>query len=97
MAYLLAILNSKLTNWYYPKIASDLGTGLRYIYQFIIRIPVPKQSESNLAIVSEIEKIVEDITTAGHSTPEQDTQLDQLVYQLYNLTPEEIAIIKDTK
>ena len=46
-----------------------------------------------------IEKLVREIIAAKTANPAADTiaiesQIDQLVYQLYNLTPEEIAIVE---
>ena len=47
--YLLHILNSKLIAWYFPKIASDLGSeGVRYFKQFVEILPVPKYTGVNL-------------------------------------------------
>ena len=49
-----------------------------------------------------IETLVDRILAAKQSDPAADvqpleTQIDQLVYQLYNLTPEEIAIVEGSK
>jgi len=50
----------------------------------------------------EIEALVDRILTAKQTDPAADvhaleTQIDHLVYQLYNLTPEEIAVVEGGK
>lgn len=40
------ILNSKITQWYFPKISSDLGSGSRYFKQFVELLPLPKSSNN---------------------------------------------------
>ncbi len=57
-------------------------------------IPIPRLSERN-----KIEEFVERILTAKRANPQADTgalerEIDQLVYQLYGLTNEEIAIVE---
>jgi hypothetical protein len=59
-------------------------------------LPIPN---SDLATFEKIEKLVEqilDLKQADNSadTAEVENQIDQLVYQLYKLTEEEIKIIE---
>jgi hypothetical protein len=49
-----------------------------------------------------MERLVDHILAAKQRDPQADTtawerEIDQLVYQLYELTPEEIAIVEGTK
>ena len=59
-------------------------------------------AQLNDALKQEIETFVDRILAAKQSDPTADvqsleTQIDHLVYHLYNLTPEEIAIVEGGK
>lgn len=94
--YVLALLNSSLLQWYY----SNMFKGDTELFPKI-RIAQAKQlpiikvtAEQQQPIVELIDKIL----AQKQSSPNADTsslenEIDKLVYQLYNLTPEEIAVI----
>ncbi|WOB66577.1 Eco57I restriction-modification methylase domain-containing protein [Microcystis aeruginosa] len=89
LKFLLAILNSNLTNWYFSNSFVDYNIKPKYIEQ----IPLPKVLTSD-----SIENIVEEILAAKKSDPNADTselekQIDHLVYKLYQLTYNEVKII----
>ena len=45
---LVDVLNSKLIEWYFPKIATDIGNGgARYFKQFVELIRVPRTIENH--------------------------------------------------
>ena len=94
--YLLGILNSNVVDYYISLIATDLGKeGFRYFKQFVEKVPVPQVSESEQ---SHIAKIVEIILQRKISNPSADTsdlehQVNCLVYDVYQITEEEIATI----
>ena len=45
--WIVYYLNSDIIRWYFPKvIATDLGAGTRYFKQFVEKIPVPKEYNS---------------------------------------------------
>jgi hypothetical protein len=96
---LLGILNSKLATFFHfnssPK--ATKGTFPKILVYDINNFPLPTfiNSDKNFQIKELVEKILANIT----SVPVEDnkvleTQIDHLVYQLYELTPEEIAIIE---
>lgn len=65
-------------------------------------IPIPHITERNRQYSIEIEKLVEKIidlkkSDQANDTKELEKKIDELVYQLYNLTPDEIAIIEGGK
>jgi adenine-specific DNA-methyltransferase len=97
---LCGILNSKINSWYFPKISTDLGeNGMRYFKQFVECIPIPLFNNHNLSLVNKIESLVTQIITIKKqnnttSTITLEAQIDHLVYQLYDLTPEEIAVVE---
>ena len=97
--YVLALLNSSLLQWYY----SNMFKGDTELFPKI-RIAQAKQlpiikvtAEQQQPIVELIDKIL----ALKQSSPNADitsleNEIDKLVYQLYNLTPEEIAIIEQS-
>ena len=97
--YVLAVLNSRLANWFYKRRftnSSKLTVNLskEYVSQIPIKIP-PKADQRKVG------HLVERILTAKRRDAEADVsalerEIDQLVYGLYGLTPEEIQIVEDT-
>ncbi|MBS3017228.1 class I SAM-dependent DNA methyltransferase [Helicobacter pylori] len=99
--YLFAILNSKVIYFFMRQIASNLGEGaFRWIKQFIERLPIPKITEKNQELADKITDCTKQILALKAKDPKANTQglekeIDALVYQLYNLTDEEIKIIEN--
>ena len=97
LKYLLAILNSKLSEWYFHKIATTTGMGTnrwkKYkLEQLPVAEPTPIQRKTIEMLVDRILEMKSVNIFADISAIENE--IDQIVYQLYNLTPEEIAIIE---
>jgi hypothetical protein len=93
-----AILNSKLSTYFFSKFLSTdtLQGSYSSIYPEDLR-QIPIKYDENL--VSIIENYVENIIETKKQNPSADTshlesQIDQLVYQLYDLTEEEIKIVE---
>jgi len=101
--FICGVLNSKVNNWYFPQVATDLGkSGSRYFKQFVELIPIPPVTTQNCHIVEKIEVAVEQILAGKKRNIKADTkglegQIDQMAYELYGLTPEEIAIVEGKK
>lgn len=99
--YLLGILNSKIIFYYMGQIASSLGEGaFRWIKQYVEKLPIPKITEINQSTADKIIALVERILEQKEQNPKADTsaqesEIDKLVYTLYNLTDEEIKIIEN--
>ena len=99
LKYLLAILNSNLAS-FFTRIAYNslkmAGGFINVGSREMENIPVPvSSSEQQQPIIN----LVDAILAAKRQDPQADTtsleaQIDALVYQLYNLTPEEIALIE---
>ena len=81
--YLLGILNSKLINWFFPKIASDLGEGSRYFKQFVELLPIKKLNPGEISI---LESLLRERSI-------NDEQINAFVYKQYQLTAEEILFL----
>lgn len=97
LKYLLAILNSKVSEWYFNLIGTTTGMGTNRWKKYKIELlPINAASESQ---EQSIEALVNAILTVKKQNPsantaDLETQIDQLVYQLDDLTEEEIKIIE---
>jgi hypothetical protein len=96
---LLGILNSSTICCYLNLIAATSGMGTnRWINRYVKQFPVPPFSlESQEPIIGLVNEIIvaKDIDVEADTT-DLEQQIDQLVYQLYDLTDEEIAIIEES-
>ena len=101
--FILAILNSKLINYFYSKkyFASHMqGGAFGFDTESVSNLPIPKIDSTNKALSDEIISLVEQILDSKAKDPTKDTKeleskIDNLVYTLYNLTDEEIKIIEN--
>ncbi len=95
--FVLALLNSRLINWFYTiqfTNESNLTVNLSKTYLSQIPLAIPNENEENLII-----SVANEILSIKKQNPATDTtalenQINQLVYQLYNLTEEEIEIVE---
>ncbi|WP_424680245.1 Eco57I restriction-modification methylase domain-containing protein [Helicobacter pylori] len=101
--YLLGMLHSKLITFAFKTFYAGGGlgeSGYRYKKAFIERLPIPQITKSNKPTADKIIALVDKILQSKEKDPKANTQglekeIDALVYQLYNLTDEEIKIIED--
>ncbi|AFZ54026.1 class I SAM-dependent DNA methyltransferase [Cyanobacterium aponinum] len=95
--YLLGLLNSSLIWFYLKTIVSVLGSqAFRMKKIYLEELPIKKISEREEKTFMEI---VEKILEKKKENPEADTEklerkIDEMVYKLYGLTAEEIAIVE---
>jgi hypothetical protein len=95
--YLLGLLNSRLMTFYYRQISQEQGRVLAEVKPQRIRaLPIADVSQSKQTPIVEL---VDRILAAKKRNPEADTsalerEIDQLVYRLYGLTQEEIAVVE---
>lgn len=93
LKFLLAVLNSKLVFWYFNQIAATSGVGTTMWQKAkleLLPIAVPKDEKPFIDLV---DKILETKKTGG-DTSELEWEIDVMVYALYGLTPDEIAIVE---
>ncbi|GAA7459797.1 class I SAM-dependent DNA methyltransferase [Helicobacter pylori] len=103
LRYLLGMLHSKLITFAFKTFYAGGGlgeSGYRYKKAFIERLPIPQITEKNQELADKITDCAERILKAKEKDPKANTQeleqkIDALVYQLYNLTDEEIKTIED--
>lgn len=99
LKYLLAILNSKVCDFYFfQKTAIIAGGRKRYTKQYVEQNPIPIISEEDQKPFIEL---VDKILAIKNENPDADiddleNEIDQLVYQLYELTEEEIKIVEES-
>ncbi|GAA7605373.1 class I SAM-dependent DNA methyltransferase [Helicobacter pylori] len=101
--YLLGMLHSKLITFAFKTFYAGGGlgeSGYRYKKAFIERLPIPKITPENQKLADKITDGAKAILEAKEKDPKANTldlekEIDALVYQLYNLTDEEIKIIED--
>ncbi len=94
--FLLGVLNSRVTRYLVSQSAAERQGGyLEYKPMYISPLAIPEQpkEEKISELVSNINKTRAKDTKADVSKLEH--QIDQLVYQLYGLTTEEIAIVEE--
>ena len=94
---LVGLLSSTLMTFTYKRYCSGtvLGTkGYQYNKHALEKLPVAEipaeQQQSFIALVDKIHAMK--AADPDTDTTEQENEIDKLVYELYNLTPEEIAI-----
>ncbi|KAA6500186.1 class I SAM-dependent DNA methyltransferase [Helicobacter pylori] len=103
LRYLLGMLHSKLITFAFKTFYAGGGlgeSGYRYKKAFIERLPIPKITTKNQELADKITDGAKQILALKEKDPKANTQrlekeIDALVYQLYNLTDEEIKIIEN--
>lgn len=94
LKYILAILNSKLGEWYFTQISTSSGMGTTMWKKYKVeQMPI-----KNITIdkVKSVEKIVDQIIdrkSSGKSTVDLELRLDAIVYKIYDLNYDEILLI----
>lgn len=103
LRYLLGMLHSKLITFAFKTFYAGGGlgeSGYRYKKAFIERLPIPQITPQNQELAHKITDCAQAILEAKEKDPKANTQelekeIDVLVYELYNLTDEEIKTIEE--
>lgn len=92
--YLISLLNSNVMNWYFLKFLSE---GLHFYPNDAKNMPIKKltlkQQQPFINLVDEIIQAKKE----NKNTTDLEAKIDEMVYQLYDLTDAEIKIIKDSQ
>jgi hypothetical protein len=96
LKYLLGILNSTLATFFVKKIAFDLTEGAftKVRTNQLGRLPIPSLPKIERMIGRNVDQILQ-LKSNNCDTSIIEADIDRLVYQLYGLTEEEIAIIEN--
>ena len=105
LKYVLALLNSKLYYlWLYHR-GKRKGEMLEIFYTPLSEVPIKKISTNEqgpfISLVDKIQSITKDEDyllncTKQAKVRQYERQIDQMVYKLYGLTKEEIAIVENS-
>ncbi|MFX1254528.1 MAG: Eco57I restriction-modification methylase domain-containing protein [Promethearchaeota archaeon] len=97
--FLICLLNSRLMNWYaYHFIFSDAIRSMAYTTNSLAFMPLPnpeRWAQLNVLLRNYPSKI-ENLITTGHNKAELlqlERKMNKLIYEAYDLTPSEIALI----
>ena len=99
LKYLTALLNSKAVTFLFKifYMGGDLVGKIRYKKVFLEQVPLPVPTKKQ---EQQVEKLVNKILAIKQNNPTADislleTEIDNLVYKLYDLTAEEIKIVEN--
>jgi adenine-specific DNA-methyltransferase len=91
--FLVGILNSKMGWWLISKYCTAIQNGFQLIWQYFGQIPIPKSIQCQKEIIDLVDRIISGKKQNRNTSP-LESEIDQLVYQLYGLTDEEIKIVE---
>ncbi|MCP5102461.1 MAG: class I SAM-dependent DNA methyltransferase, partial [bacterium] len=95
---LLGILHSRLFDWYIRQNFQSFGDPwkggrIRFFTQYMEKVPIPLLTDEQKApIVKRVKQILAD--PAGPEVEHLEAEIDRMVYELYQLTPDEIALVE---
>jgi hypothetical protein len=102
----LALLNSRFLRFYYSNFSQVEGTTKPQIYLNLLKsLPIPDRIPTRLpTLADKMLKLNRDLQECAEDSDKYravqaeiekvDKQIDQMVYKLYDLTPEEIGIVE---
>ena len=90
--YILAIINSQVIDWYFRKTSTNNHVNIYELEQLPIPNATSEQQQPIIEIIDQIIQKKQSNPTADITSLERE--IDRLVYILYNLTNEEIAVIE---
>ncbi len=99
LKFLLGLLNSKLVIFYIKEKhpASSYNQGINFTKHMINNMPIPKISKlAQKPFIDLVDKIIQ-AKQDEKDTTTLETKIDKMVYQLYDLTADEIDIIETSK
>ncbi|MBK8808514.1 MAG: Eco57I restriction-modification methylase domain-containing protein [Bacteroidales bacterium] len=99
LKYLCGVLNSHLITYAFLNYYQSGGIDGEITVQAMHELPIPAITPENQATVNQIETLVDEIIElkeidSAADIGQQTSKIDTLVYQLYDLTDEEIGMIK---
>ena len=96
--YILGLLNSRLMNYLYQNISQEKGRLFAEVKKvYLEKLPIINADASQQKIISLLVDKILHAKEFGDDESMQDIEkeIDQLVYQLYGLTEEEIKIVEE--
>ena len=97
--FVCAVLNSACTFWIITITAATRQNGYcEFKPMYVSLLPIPVATQSEKAKLSELARACHRAASIGDVTQLQalESEIDQIVYRLFDLTPEEIQIVEGT-
>jgi hypothetical protein len=93
--FLMAILNARLTQYYFelsnPQMQGKVFAEIKVVY--VEQLPIPPATDAQqVPIIERVRKIL--AAPDSPDVPQLEAEIDRLVYALYELTDEEIAVVE---
>lgn len=96
LKFILGLMNSKLMNYVYSNKFKSTKTVFSEIQARSIKeLPIPKISDELESEITTLSSEIISLKKSMSDTTDLENQIDQLVYQIYDLTEEEIKIIEN--
>ena len=92
LKYLLAVLNSNLINYFFKTTSTNTNVTSHELEKILIPNLKLKQQKPFIKLVDKILALKS--TNPTTNTTALEAQIDAMVYELYELTPEEVAIVE---
>lgn len=93
LKYLLAILNSKLSEWYFERISTTTGMGTNRWKKFKLELLPIVETSDQQPFIDLVDQIIT-LKKEGKETADLEAEIDRMVYELYGLNEEEIAMVE---
>jgi adenine-specific DNA-methyltransferase len=94
--YILGLLNSKLMNYFYQNISQEKGRLFAEVKKvYLKKLPILNVDHEQQSKITQLVDNILEMKKVGQDTTDLEQQIDALVYQLYDLTPDEIAIVEN--
>jgi hypothetical protein len=92
---LLGILNSHVVEFFYRHVTTMIQQDyLRFFTQYLEQVPIPEPTESQREAIEVLVRKLLDVEGQGPQVEEWERALNALVYEVYGLTDDEIAIVE---
>ncbi|BAF72267.1 DUF7149 domain-containing protein [Sulfurovum sp. NBC37-1] len=93
LKYLLSILNSKLSEWYFSKISVTTGQGTILWKKYKLEILPIAECKDQQPFIDLVDQIIEH-KKQNQDTTDLEAKSNRMVYDLYGLAEEEVAVIE---
>jgi len=92
---LLGILNSQVVDFFYRHISAMIQQDyLRFFTQYLEQVPIPTPGKAQREAIEALVRKLLDAEGQGPHVDEWERELNALVYEVYGLTEDEIAIVE---
>jgi adenine-specific DNA-methyltransferase len=96
--YLLGVLNSSVVEFFYNQISSTIrGDYLRFIATYMEQVPIPDAAPAQRAAIESLVRKLLDAEGQGPQVAEWEQELNALMYELYELTEEEVDVVEGVR